>query len=84
MAATVPVLCADRLALTWLAAIDGTTPALTGQCPEEPTQRVRFDRHELGVFGVLVAEVCAGHAVIAEARGALHLGEIPRHAVASP
>lgn len=75
-------LCGIQQLAAWTAAIDGAALIPTPQCPEVPTQRVRVDRHEPGVFGVLVGEVCAGHAVIAELHGALHLGEIPRHVAA--
>ncbi len=76
--------CAWALLMHQLAQLDGLDPVRAPQhCPEQATQRVRFDRLDLGVFGVLVGEVCAGHAVHGEQAGGLHLGEIPRHLAAT-
>ncbi|GGN40350.1 hypothetical protein GCM10010109_69350 [Actinoplanes campanulatus] len=65
--------------------LDDIAPAALPEiCAEIATHRVRFDRPDLGVWFLAVAEVCASHAESAARLGGLGLGEIPRHATASP
>lgn len=77
--------CAWALLMDRVEAIDGFAPVVLAQnCPDPASERVRFDRPDLGVWAVLVGEVCQGHAESATRLGGLHLGAIPRHASASP
>jgi len=77
--------CAWALLMDRLEALDSVPMVVAAQhCPADATDRVRFDRPDLGVWAVLVAEVCADHVEAASRLGGLHLGAIPRHASASP
>lgn len=77
--------CAWALLTGHLEALDGIPAVVLAQnCDAEASDRVRFDRPDLGVWAVLVGEVCASHAGSAARLGGLHLGAIPRHVSASP
>jgi hypothetical protein len=77
--------CAWALLMDRLEALDSVPMVVAAQnCPADATDRVRFDRPDLGVWAVVVAEVCAGHVEAGDRLGGLHLGAIPRHATASP
>lgn len=77
--------CAWALLMDRLEALDDVPMVVAAQhCTSDATDRVRFDRPDLGVWAVLVAEVCESHVDAATRLGGLHLGVIPRHATASP
>ncbi|WIM97804.1 hypothetical protein ACTOB_001358 [Actinoplanes oblitus] len=75
--------CAWALLIDRLEALDDVQPVVLPQaCAAPASERVRFDRPDLGVWSVLVGEVCESHAESAAGLGALRLGEIPRHSAA--
>ncbi|GIE46395.1 hypothetical protein [Actinoplanes lobatus] len=77
--------CAWALLMDRIEVLDSIPPVVLAQnCTADATDRVRFDRPDLGVWTVLVGEVCLSHAESAKRLGGLHLGEIPRHVAASP
>jgi hypothetical protein len=73
--------CAWALLVDRLEALDDVPMVVAAQnCDAEASDRVRFDRPDLGVWAFLVAEVCADHVDAASRLGGLHVGAIPRHA----